>query len=93
MNRERAFAMMKSLTALITRIERFSELEENWDSYGGLPTNPLAIRTACSFFQHLQAVPTGRGGVQLEYHGEHDIEIVISEKGRITSVCVENMGS
>lgn len=51
---------------LIARLESFSTLRDNWDSYGGKPISRQAIDTAKRIVDGIHAVPTPHGGVQLE---------------------------
>ncbi len=61
------------------------QLKENWDSYGASPISEAAIRCLGQF----AVVPSSDGGIQLEYHGNCDVEIDISPGGQIVYVGVE----
>lgn len=80
---------MKQKAKLIEKIEGFSQLGVNWDSYGGAAISANAIRSAVAivnaFFTWAhsavpQAFPTSYGGVSLTW-GDEDIYIDIDPKG------------
>jgi hypothetical protein len=61
------------------------KLRDDWDSYGGVPITPQAIRTAEAVF----FVPTSNGGIQVEMHaGGIEVEVEIRPDGRVVSVLV-----
>ena len=55
-------------------IERYNELEPDWDSYGGRPTTKAAIKRAMKLVEEIDPytlkktdiAPTSDGGVQFE---------------------------
>jgi hypothetical protein len=73
----------------------FVKLEPNWDSYGGRPVHESVAQAASDLLLQLSrasspapiAVPTARGGIQLEWHTPAvDLEIDIASAGRVSAV-------
>jgi hypothetical protein len=74
------------------RLEHLTQLEPNWDSYGGRAIEPLAIYRAIEVLVAVldsnantpAIVPTSEGGVQLEWHPPAaDLEITIHSDGTV----------
>jgi hypothetical protein len=69
---------------VLSALNHFFELDENWDSYGARPIRPeAALETVRFLDQYMRPgvplpsiVPTVRGGVQLEWH-ERGIDIEV----------------
>lgn len=96
-----ASGLPPSVTFLIAReIKKtigFAELPNDWDSYGALPTQPLAIRQAVGLLQNpsfvqllpienprVAAFPLASGGIQLDLNGGIvPMEIEISANGEM----------
>jgi hypothetical protein len=79
-------------TVLERQLASFRSLEENWDSYGALPIDENAIRSARALLVELAVaqlpspyvVPTSKGGLALEWHGqarELGLEILPGNRG------------
>jgi hypothetical protein len=92
--------------SLESTLIEFSKLEENWDSYGGLPIGPAAIRAAYIVSNVLKnitifppgVVPTSNGGISLEWHinttaGEKDFDISFNSDGSIESIFAQSRDS
>lgn len=71
-------------------LDRLTSLEPDWDTYGGKATTVEAALSALMFMLDAltpadevpQLVPTGDGGLQLEWHTDHvDFEVVFDESG------------
>lgn len=74
---------------LVDRIKSFLTLKPNWDSYSAPVISPQAVWRAADLMEHMQAVPTNDGGVQLECHtGKQSIEIEIDCEGNISEIAV-----
>jgi len=64
-------------------LDTFTNLPNNWDSYGGIATSPKAVNKAKELLEILpdyywQVVPSPDGGVQIEMAEQgYDIEILI----------------
>ena len=80
------------LDALNT-FQELLELPPNWNGYGGRPVTGVAVvealKVLAAFASNVEEapaiVPTGRGGLQIEWHmNDLDLEISISPNGRIT---------
>lgn len=70
-------------------LTHFRGLKKGWDTYDGEPISPMAIRTA----EHFTAVPLSTGGIQLELHaGGVEIEIEVTETGRVKGILFETVG-
>lgn len=50
------------------QLDSLAGLEQNWDSYEGLPIDPKLMEAARTFLKHLSIVPMSNGGVQVETH-------------------------
>lgn len=83
---------VKALTELL-------QLPEDWNSYGAPRVDPYSIAAAISLLASIMrddspppaVVPTGRGGVQLEWHlSNRDLEVELLPGGRIL-VCYEDL--
>ena len=83
----------KHFPNLIARIEKFSELEQNWDTYGSDKISLNSISSAIQIIKISEtdsividdAFPMRDGGVQLEKDFEnHSIEIEVSPDNEIT---------
>ena len=65
--------MSRTIEDALKALESFRSLPANWDSYGGLPVSPEAIRIARSILEHPDSVnvpnvvATSAGGVMLDY--------------------------
>ncbi len=79
------------LMPAIERIVSVGSLQSNWDSYRAMPVDPLCAAAAITFVLNNvndqmplpSAVPTSRGGVQLEWHCKGvDVEIEFSSPSR-----------
>ena len=69
----------------LKEIGEFSELKDNWDSYGGKATTAESVEVAKIMASPPQVVPTPEGGVQFEWHkGGWSIEVEIAPDGKIT---------
>jgi len=73
-------------STIAVQVEHLRNLEDGWDSYGGVPPNPVALAKAEELASILVAagwpvpalVPCGDGGVQVEWHTfGFDIEALI----------------
>ncbi len=82
----------RRLMPVIERIVSFGSLQPNWDSYRARPVDPLCAVAAITFVLNNvrepsslpSAVPTNRGGIQLEWHTNGvDLEIEFSSPSRI----------
>ena len=80
------------LMPVIERVISFGALPANWDSYRARPVDPFCAAAAISFILDYiskwmpppSAVPTNRGGVQLEWHCNGlDIEIEFASPSRL----------
>ncbi len=80
------------LMPAIERVVSFGSLQSNWDSYRARPVDPLCAAAAIMFVLNNvseqmplpTAVPTSRGGVQLEWHCNGvDVEIEFSSPSRL----------
>ncbi len=78
------------LKAMIPRLKSFLMMGPGWDTYGASPISPTAARIAVAFllsyhaYPGVSVVPTGKGGVQLEWHvGRVDVELEIMPDGRV----------
>lgn len=70
-------------------LRHFRDLKKGWDTYDAEPISTQAIRTA----EHLTAVPTSSGGIQLEMHaGGVELEIEITSTGRVKGILFETVG-
>lgn len=92
------------LSAARSLLQQFESLEPNWDSYGGEPISPVAIRRAHSFLdvvdrelaaRHGERIrpfhvsPVGDGGVQLEWRGRGgELEVEIGPDGSHAALLV-----
>jgi len=83
----------KHFQDLIARIEKFSELEQDWDTYGSDKISLNSISSAIQIIKISEtdsividdAFPMRDGGVQLEKDFEnHSIEIEVSPDNEIT---------
>jgi hypothetical protein len=84
------------------RLHRFREYPKNWDSYGGRALTTAAYLSAYDFLGRIMfrpfpkpaVVPTGRGGVQFEWHlkGSH-VEVYISPEGNSEVSFEDDLGS
>jgi hypothetical protein len=86
-----------TLAPTLQRIAGFAALEPDWDSYGGKPTAPEAIRATASVVQLVVSAfepfvgekatpfwvsPLPNGGVQIEWRSEKaDLEIEVGPRG------------
>jgi hypothetical protein len=63
-------------------ISKLETLQENWDSYGGIPPTSQSLKTARTILSVLSdlpaCVPTSDGGVQLEWTTAAGDEVIIS---------------
>jgi hypothetical protein len=76
--------------SVFLRLQQLREYPKNWDSYGGRPLTTAAYlgahdllgRIMFQRFPKPSIVPTGRGGVQFEWHkkGSH-LEVYVSSDG------------
>jgi len=85
----------------IYKILGLSNLEENWDSYGGKPTDQIIINKTVELIQSLSfpydemplpaVIPTSEGGLQLEWsEGGKELEIEIRSSGDIEWFMCQN---
>lgn len=75
-----------AVTDPIKRLDHFSLLEPNWDSYGAAAVDPAVVelmrRAIWAFQVPPTVVPTNSGGIQLEWHTKTlDIELAIYPDG------------
>ena len=77
---------LKKLAGLLTSLESFRNLPDNWDSYGARAIYPRAIDVARKILpalgglEHVWVVPTSDGGVAITAEGER-IVIEVSVYG------------
>jgi hypothetical protein len=85
-----------SRSILAERISEIAALVDNWDSYGAVPTNPLALRRAQLVAERMLTLPLPAprlfpvpdGGVQLEWSaGPVELELEIQPGGHVVFVC------
>ncbi len=78
---------------LLLRTSAFGELDENWDAYGARPIAPYCALIAAELILNLlesdspqpAAVPTTRGGIQLEWHRVGaNLELEVTSYGRLS---------
>lgn len=84
------------------RLQQLRGYPKNWDSYGGRPLTTAAYLGAYDLlgrimfhqFPKPSVVPTGRGGVQFEWHrkGSH-VEVFISPDGNAEVSFEDDLGS
>ena len=66
-----------------TQLDKLMQLQENWDSYGGIPPTYAALEAA----DNLTFVPYADGGLQIEFHaGGMNIEIEINPDGKVIGI-------
>jgi hypothetical protein len=77
---------LERMRAALARIDELTNLQPNWDSYGGPEVQPSAalhaVRLLAAIFQNdvppPAIVPTSQGGLQLEWHrGQASLEMEI----------------
>jgi len=77
---------LERMRAALARIYELTNLQPNWDSYGGLGVHPSAarhtVRLLAAIFQNdvppPAIVPTSQGGLQLEWHrGQASLEMEV----------------
>ena len=82
------------LSGAARSINALLSLAPGWDSYNGLPTSEGAARKAINILSGLVSeaarfpaiVPTGDGGVQLEWHNNGwDVEIEVDPQGTVSA--------
>jgi hypothetical protein len=82
------------------KVERLTGLQVGWNNGRGNPPTPDAVAAARELIPYLpprsidymSAVPTNRGGIQLEWHaGGVDVEILIEPEGTV-DVVIEGAG-
>lgn len=87
------------LEAVGDRLQTLVDLPANWNSRGARRVTAQAVRTALAVLVNVMAadsrmptiVPTVRGGLQLEWHGEGiDLEIEIDHPGGGAEVAFED---
>jgi hypothetical protein len=95
---------MKSLPPVLAEIRAFAELEEDFDSYGGLPTRQEAIDAACDFLESLpfsdavadlfSSSPTPNGEVYLSWRNgdKYSVSVIIRGQGEITCLLWRGSG-
>ena len=70
-----AMTQERTMTETTDRLAELAALEPGWDSYGGRPPDPLALRMARTITTRTPTInPSGDGAVLLRWHGD-DIEI------------------
>ena len=74
------------MSDLESKIRSFSELKQNWDSYGSMPISKIAIDKAIALlpwlrekFTNIWACPTSIGGVGFEFETE-EYDVMIDVK-------------
>ncbi len=78
------------MTELLTKIGALLGLKDDWDSYGAPRISGEAVNAAIAFVENLQAVPTVRGGIQLESHTDSgSFEIAFGADGSIVGISLE----
>ena len=94
----------EALQPALERLETFSKLDDDWDSYGAVPISPVAILIARELAadivnRHMlsirppdysfDVVPAPDGGVQLEWDiGSQHLEIAIDPRGTLSYLLV-----
>jgi hypothetical protein len=86
---------------IFLRLQQLRGYPKNWDSYGGRPLTTAAYLGAYDLlgrimfdrFPKPSVVPTGRGGVQFEWHmkGSH-VEVYISPEGNAEVSFEDDLG-
>lgn len=77
--------------ATLTELVGLLELPEGWNSYRARRVDFDAVKHAVDLLFNVvdrrtprpAIVPTSRGGVQIEWHGERDVEIEVAPNGSI----------
>jgi hypothetical protein len=87
---------------IFLRLQQLRGYPRNWDSYGGRPLTTAAYLGANDLLGRIMfhrspkpsVVPTGRGGVQFEWHmkGSH-VEVYISPEGNAEVSFEDDLGS
>ncbi len=83
----------ESIVSFIDELKRMEGLEENWDSYGGLPLNDDAVLPAVQLAieglnrcQEPTIVLRPNGGIGLRWrNGQRELEVDIDPDGRCTA--------
>ena len=79
----------------MAKIDSFSELKKNWDSYGAEPPNPKAIEygkeVLRKIYEEVKIIPkhvepTANGEIGLIYGKNLDIELEVMSNGAISLV-------
>jgi hypothetical protein len=74
---------MERLDHALSQLDQFYEIEDDWDSYGGLKPTKDAIESARFILQNVPYVfPRNDGGTVLEY-GDGDIVVNIRPDGHV----------
>jgi hypothetical protein len=78
----------------VTRLRADKTLQQpNWDSYQANPVTNAALDAAEQAYHRWDAVPTGRGGVQLELHSNGwDVELEIGPDGHPLGALIGHSG-
>lgn len=86
--------MQPWLTELTERVDGYAVLADNWDSYGGLAITEAARTVAKRLLEMFAmlpldrpaVLPTGEGGVALQWYtpDDDDIDVEVCEDGTIT---------
>ena len=78
-------------SAVLSELVGLLELPEGWNSYRARRVDFDAVKHAVDLLFNVadrhtprpSIVPTARGGVQIEWHGENDVEIEVAQNGSI----------
>jgi hypothetical protein len=82
------------LYPVLHRLQHLAKLDENWDSYGGLPPTDKSIFVTLAVLAHVlryesgapMIFPLAEGGVQVEWHrGGEELEIRAAADGAISA--------
>lgn len=67
----------------IQRLNDFYDLEDNWDSYGGAPIAPFAIKRAIELLEGFFVVPVADGTIAITFGKDEDVTIMIDQNGDV----------
>jgi len=83
----------------VPRLLRLTNLEHNWDSYGGIPPSIELVLAVIQLLNHAEIVtfpqpefvPVSDGGIQLEwYMGDRELEIEFRKDGSVEFLTTDN---
>jgi hypothetical protein len=89
------------LKSILSRLEEFQKLEQNWDGYNADPISNSVLEFANNVAKYLIAakvkidfcVPMRNGGVQFEFNLGNDCEIEVHPNGDIYFLTYDNHSS